>query len=233
MGDKIMQKSIFQIPKRPEESDHGADRDMSSGERCRLARELHDWVGNGVSLALRQLDLYAISQAREDPAADRNLVEARQTLQELLGDVRRLVSGLREPRRITSLPAALEDFVARANLLAVPTTVQVRGDEARLPARVRDELFLVVREALRNAFAHGQAGQVDVAIEITMTCVRVRVEDDGVGFDTRRAGSRGGGMASMRERIGLLGGSITVAARRPSGTRVDLVIGLPGKDAGR
>ncbi|MGH3915773.1 MAG: sensor histidine kinase [Pseudonocardiaceae bacterium] len=206
--------------------------DVPTGERLRLARDLHDWVGSTVSLALRQLDLHMIDCGRDDPAADRRLLEARRTLEEAMSSLGRLVSDLRE-RWTTSLEAALADYVARANVLCSATTVQILGDESQLPARVRDELFVVVREALRNAFVHAQAGQVDVTIDIAPSYVRARVEDNGVGLSSGRADSPGNGIASMRERIEMLGGSFVITGGQPSGTRIDIVIqlrGVPGNN---
>lgn len=206
----------------------GADSDCA-GEHRWLAREIHDWVGNGASLALRHLDLFEIYRDRCNPAADRQVADARRAIEELLQSTRWLVSGLRERFRVSSLDSALQDFLSGANPAGVRTTVTVRGAERLLPPSYRDELFVVVREALRNAFAHARATQVDVTIDISVEEVRAVVQDDGAGFDVRAASATGSsGLASMRERLELIGGRLAIVSRPSSGTRVELMTTLPG-----
>lgn len=82
---------------------HGDGWYVPSGERLRLAREIHGWGGNGVSLAPRQLDPHDIGRARDGPAACSLVAEARQTLEEVLDYTRRPASGW-YPRRRRDLP---------------------------------------------------------------------------------------------------------------------------------
>jgi signal transduction histidine kinase len=196
-------------------------------ERRALAREVHDWIGSGVGLALYQLDLYAVAASRGEPDAGRRVSEARRTLEELQRSTRRLVSELQDRSWITGLEVEIREFVARANVLGARTTVVVRGDEEILSTRVRDEVFVVVREALRNAYTHACAEHVTVAVEIGPDAVRASVDDDGVGFGGGAPSTgRGGGLAVMRERAAELGGTLAITATRPRGTRVDLYVDL-------
>jgi signal transduction histidine kinase len=197
-------------------------------ERRDLAREVHDWVGSGVSLALYQLDLFAVAAARGEPAAAARVSDARRTLEELQECTRRLVSQLQDRNWVTGLEVDIQEFVSRANVLGARTTVVVRGDEEVLAPRVRDEVFVVVREALRNAYTHACAEQVTVAVDITPHAVRASVDDDGVGLGARPSTGRGGGLAVMRERAQALGGTLEITATRPRGTRVDLHVELEG-----
>lgn len=196
-------------------------------ERRALAREVHDWVGSGVGLALMQLDLFAVAAARGEPTAASRVSAARRTLEELQQATRRLVSDLQDRSWITGLEAAIRDFVARANVLGARTTVVVRGDEEVLSARMRDELFAVIREALRNAYTHACAEHVTVAVDIGPDVVMASVDDDGVGLAGSMAGAgRGAGLTVMRERTEALGGTLSITATRPRGTRVDLRVEL-------
>jgi signal transduction histidine kinase len=196
-------------------------------ERRSLAREVHDWVGSGVGLALFQLDLFAVAASRGEPTAANRVSAARRTLEELQQSTRKLVADLQERSWITGLEVEIREFVARANVLGARTTVVVRGDEKRLSPRVRDEVFVVVREALRNAYTHACAEHVTVAVDIGPDVVRASVDDDGVGLGGGMPSTgRGGGLAVMRERAEALGGTLAVTATRPRGTRVDLHVEL-------
>ena len=207
-----------------------ACRSARAVERRQLARDVHDWVGNGVHLALRQLDLHAIEAARGQPRAARRLADARETLEELSVGARRLIGELRGRPAGHGLGAELRDYVARANMMGVQVTVRVTGDERILPPGLRDELFVVVREALRNALTHAGAEHVSATVEVVGSQVRASVEDDGVGLpaDLRRPGRGGGvGLAAMRERVAACGGWMEIRNRSPRGTAVRLVVNVP------
>ncbi|WP_158228188.1 sensor histidine kinase [Pseudonocardia sp. MH-G8] len=197
-------------------------------ERRDLAREVHDWVGSGVALALYQLDLFAVAAARGEPTSADRVSDARRTLEELQQCTRRLVSQLQDRSWVTGLEVDIQEFASRANVLGARTTVVVRGDEESLAPRVRDEVFAVLREALRNAYTHACAEQVTAVVDITPQAVRASVDDDGVGLGTRPRTGRGGGLAVMRERAQALGGTLEITATRPRGTRVDLHVDLTG-----
>jgi signal transduction histidine kinase len=153
--------------------------------------------------------------------------EARRILEELQQATRRLVSELQDRSWVTGLEVEIREFVARANVLGARTTVVVRGDEASLPPRMRDELFVVIREALRNAYTHACAEHVTVAVDIGPDAVRASVDDDGIGLGGGTPGTgRGGGLAVMRERAEAFGGTLSITATRPRGTRVDLHVTL-------
>ncbi len=196
-------------------------------DRRELAREVHDWVGSGIGLALLQLDLFAVAASHGEPTAASRVSAARRTLEELQRSTRRLVSDLQDRSWVTGLEVEIREFVARANVLGARTTVVVRGDEETLSPRVRDEVFVVVREALRNAYTHACAEHVTAVVDIGPDAVRASVDDDGVGLGggTPSTG-RGGGLAVMRERAEALGGTLAVTATRPRGTRVDLYVEL-------
>lgn len=192
-----------------------------------LAREIHDWIGNSVSLAIRHLDLHEIYRERDAAAAEARIVELRRTLDELLEGTRQLVSTLRLPRAGAGLGAALRSYVRAVESTDVVVDVIVRGNEALVPDDYRDELLAVAREALRNALAHARAKVVVASLDITAAGVRMVVEDDGAGFDPGAdPARRGAGLASMRERIRLLGGELAITSQPTDGTHVQFWIPL-------
>jgi signal transduction histidine kinase len=199
----------------------------AESERRRVARDIHDRLGYWLSLAHVELDLLELHSSRDAGRAAAHLAAARQAVAEGLAEIRRMVCELRPSRAMDSLEKELR-MVADATAPATTTVdVVVAGEEQRLAEPVRDELFLVLREALRNAFAHAGPATVSVRVDIRRDEVRAHVTDDGKGYDPRLA-APGGGTASMRERMELLGGSISTLAAPGRGCSVRLHLPLPG-----
>ncbi len=113
--------------------------------------------------------------------------------------------------------------------VTVAVRLQVNGDETWAPPAIRDESFLVIREAIRNALAHGDPGIVLIRVDIAPHEVRAWVEDDGSGFDITAQDSERGGLLSMRERSELMGGSISIMSKPGWGSQVELVVPLAGR----
>jgi len=106
--------------------------------------------------------------------------------------------------------------------------VAVEGTPRNLHPILRDEVYRIAGEAMRNAFSHAQARRIEVEIRYDERQFRLRVRDDGKGIDPKvlsgdgRAGHFG--LPGMRERAGLVGGKVTVWSERDSGTEVELTI---------
>ncbi|MEN3359363.1 MAG: hypothetical protein V7637_3345, partial [Mycobacteriales bacterium] len=202
-------------------------RAAQQAERRRSAREIHDRIGNRLSLAVRYLDLYEIYRERDPGMAETKIADVRTVLNDLLDGTRRLMSDLRLETPVRSLGAALQEFVAAVDP-SVAVRIDVRGDDELIPADHRDELFVVIREALRNVFAHARAHSASVVVAIAAGQVTAAVDDDGTGLDLLRGvpAERHTGLDSMRERIESLGGVWTISGRRPQGTRVEITIPL-------
>jgi signal transduction histidine kinase len=198
-------------------------------ERARIARELHDRVGPGLSVAHRQLELLEIMVADGSPRAAAKIDNAKQGVDEAMQNLRAVTSELRFEDPVTSMEKALLSFTETLRTDEVTIRVSVNGDETWAPPAVRDESFLVIREAIRNAFAHGAPAVVVARIDISPHDLRAIVEDDGVGFDADRVGERAGvGLSSMRERTELMGGALSVSSCPGRGVRVELHVPLPG-----
>jgi signal transduction histidine kinase len=196
-------------------------------ERRRIARELHDRLGEVLTVGLRQLDLEEIL-AQETPAGQS--VIAREVLVEAMRRLRLVTSGLRD-EPVTSFEKALTDFL---NRLCADADVHlvVLGDETWASAEIIDEAFLIVREALRNALTHGVPQSVVVGVEVTRRELRAWVDDDGKGFvigDDAESPAAGTGLATMRERAALLGGSLAISSKPGRGTSVELTVPLSGR----
>lgn len=206
-----------------------------AGERRHIARELHDEVAGHLGSALNLLELHDLYRNSHPDLARQRLDAARDTIEKSLGNLRDVMAGLRPLISLDPLRTALtKDLEGMGGTHPPDLRVSVDGDESWLPASVAKEVYLIVREAQRNAVRHARASAVKVEVRIEPDRIRVSVEDDGVGFDPGLGSPQGhGGLLSMRERAELLGGSVTVESWPGSGCRVLIWLPLKGERSGR
>lgn len=201
-------------------------------DNCRrLGREIHDHIGNSISLALRQLELYEAAYTEDIAHAYKRVIQARDTLTEALANTRQVVSELRLFNPLSSIREALETFMDASGVPDGTILLAVEGDENRIPGHARSELFTVIREGLRNVLKHSHASQVVIRIRIEATGLSAVVEDNGTGFDVvATTAGHAHGLDSMAERIGMLDGSVTIISTPGRGTSISLWIPLtPGR----
>jgi signal transduction histidine kinase len=204
-------------------------RDSHAESYRRLARELHDDAAHTTAVAQRDIELYETYRMADHARAQAKLAAAKSHLQEAIDTIRALATQLRRSETGEGLQAALVRYLSTA-ASSVATTVTVTGDEAMVPLVVRDELFLVLREALGNALRHAGPRTVTVAVRIRRPQLDAVVTDDGSGFDAVAASSHdatGTGLPSMAERATRVGGTLDIDSRPGSGTTVRCQIPLP------
>jgi signal transduction histidine kinase len=198
-------------------------------ERRRIARDLHDRLGEGMCVALRQLELHEIA-SREDPRTSASRAAmAKEALGEAMRRLRMVTSELRQDS-VRNLERALVQYLDSAAADA-EVRLRVSGDETWVPPAIIDEAFLIIREAIRNALTHGSPQLVMIGIALAPHELRARVEDDGLGFVPAQApdpDATGAGLVSMRERAALIGGRLTIASVPGTGTGMELLVPLPG-----
>jgi len=107
--------------------------------------------------------------------------------------------------------------------------LSVEGDEGAVPDEVREQLYLVLREAVRNAVSHSGASKVSVNVRTDRQRIVGVVEDDGRGFERKsRERTEAGGLAYMAERASLMGGTCSIESALGEGTRVETSFPLEG-----
>jgi signal transduction histidine kinase len=200
-------------------------------ERRRIARDLHDRLGEGMSVALRQLELHELT-SREDTLAPRpRAAMAKDAITEAMRRLRVVTADLRQDS-VRSLEKALIqyiDSVAGDGAASADVRLRVSGDETWASPAVIEEAFLILREAIRNALKHGNPQLVLIGVALAPHELHAWVEDDGRGFvlvNRGGPGPTGTGTTSMRERAALLGGRLTIASVPGQGTHVELVVPL-------
>ncbi|CAL9587862.1 hypothetical protein SUDANB121_05194 [Nocardiopsis dassonvillei] len=209
---------------------HQPLRDLLETDQRRLARDVHDWIGSGLSMVDRNLELYEMYRGRGVSEAEERLQIARKGLRLLMDDTRKLVSALRPTRFEGDIRGRLERFAHHA-IPGVEVQVHVRGEQERVPDHQREELFVIIRECLRNIDKHARARLARVDIAVSERVARIGIEDDGIGFDVEaaRADRDGGhGLSSVVERARNMGGTAHVDSTPGQGTRVRIAIPLPG-----
>jgi PAS domain S-box-containing protein len=194
-------------------------------ERRRIARELHDQMGQ--HLTALGLGLKVVKDETPNPSPARDRLQSLQTLTSLIGrEIHHLALELR-PTALDDLGlgAALANYVEgwseRAGIEADFHATGLEGD--RLPAEIETALYRVVQEALTNVLKHAEARRVSVILLRTAGQISAVVEDDGRGFDLDGGSNFPGnrlGMLGMRERCEQVGGSLTVESTPGRGTTI-------------
>lgn len=197
-------------------------------ERRRMARELHDRVGSPASVVSRNLELSEAYVATDPPRSREKAMIAYQASVHTLEEIRQVATDLRLETEVDNLEKALRVFIDAMDPRDVVVGLTVSGDEGWMPGAVLDEVFAVVREALRNALVHAAPSTIVAQIDIAPHEIRAQVTDDGTGFDPDSPQGDGEGIASMRERVQMIGGRLFVSSRPGAGARVEVLVPLPG-----
>ncbi|MEV0230724.1 histidine kinase [Nonomuraea sp. NPDC050786] len=200
---------------------HEVHRDQME-ERGRIARELHDRVSYGVLVTRQRLEASRRMFDDDPAAAMEKVAEAQEAVEDAMESIRKLISDLRFSNSVDNLEKALTTLLAEMSS-EVRHQLIVSGDENWLTCEVRDEVYLIIREALRNAFGHSAPAEVVVRIDIAPHELRASIVDDGRGFDPL-AVKDGAGLAIMEERAKLVGGSVAITSRPRTGTLVELLV---------
>jgi two-component system sensor histidine kinase UhpB len=197
-------------------------------ERRRVARELHDEVGQSLTAAMLEIEdarrsAYVVDEPR--------LAAARESVRASLDDLRRIARQLR--------PAALDDLGLQSALRSLCTQTVGHGRLAverrfavgpsALPRDVELVVYRVAQESLTNVVRHAQASRALVALQPAGDGIRLTVSDDGRGLPDMTSGE-GSGIAGMRERALLIGGRLTITSSAGTGTEVRLDVPLPETD---
>jgi PAS domain S-box-containing protein len=201
--------------------------ELAAGEeRAHLARELHDSVTQALfsmTLVSRSVEMLL----EKDPAAARDqLVQLRDLQREALAEMRALIFELR-PGNLEQdgLVRALKTHAsALQGRLGLPIVVESDLTD-RLPLPAEEVLYRIAQEALHNVMKHAAAHQVRVDVRRNGGGVRLRVEDDGKGFDPERVPDGHLGLAGMRARADRVGAEFSCASRPGEGTTVEVRMG--------
>jgi signal transduction histidine kinase len=216
-------------------SSYGRIRDLArrlitaqEAERTRIARELHDDVGQ--QLALLSIELEQLGDSVQSARADalKRAHDASDRAAGIASSVHDLSHQLHPPKlELIGLVAAIEGLrreLASQHQITIDFSHQ--GVPAGLPREVALCLFRIAQEGLRNAIKHSSAREVSVQLGAAADGLVLIVADKGVGFDISANGLAGLGLLSMRERLEPVGGTLTIRSAVGAGTRLEAVVPL-------
>lgn len=212
-----------------------ASQDALEHEKRRIARELHDELGQSLTMLTMDVAWCKARAAGCDAAVEARLARMEELLKATVKSTRRIASDLR-PLMLDDLglAPALEWLVQNtAQRTGIRCALEMDDSPLALPQAHSTALFRIVQEALTNIAKHARATEAAVQVEHHDGRLRVRVRDNGVGFDA--AGPRkpsSFGLLGLRERASLLQGTARIDSAPGGGTVVEIDLPVPEREGG-
>lgn len=200
-------------------------------ERRRISRELHDETGQLLPSVRLRLELLERQAPEEPDTLRKGLAEARELLGQAIVEIRRILADL-SPAVLEQLglPSAVRQVLNRVRQeygLAVKLDISGMGSAPKAAAAVA---YRIVQESAANTVRHASATRLNVSLSTADGKLKLRVDDDGVGFRVSEALAKPGshGLSGMRERVVLAGGRFEVRTSPGRGTRIAATLPAPG-----
>jgi signal transduction histidine kinase len=183
---------------------------------------LHDEAGQSLLCVRLQLEMAEQDLHSEPAAAQERIIEARKLVDHSIVEIRRLIAAL-SPAVLEQmgLAAGLRQVVTRFRDLHPTTDVALQlPRRIDLPKKVEILVYRLIQECFHNISKYSSAGRVNLSMEMADGVLSLQIEDDGVGFDLQEAQERRDcyGLSGLRERVALLGGSLSVRSLRQGST---------------
>ncbi len=192
-------------------------------ERTWIARELHDDINQRIAMVTIDLERWDKQLPDLTAESHRHIIQVRKQLLELARDIQALSHRLHSTKlEYLGIVAAVQSFCKE---FSEQQNVEIEFSHTDIPDGVPSEvslcLFRVLQEALQNAVKHSRARQMVVQLGASENEIQLTVTDHGLGFDSNAAINRRGlGLISMRERVHLVGGQISIDSKPGGGTRI-------------
>jgi signal transduction histidine kinase len=201
-------------------------------ERQRIARELHDEIGQTLTALGLGLRAIADSAASHPERVSRQARELQGGVATGLFGLQNLITGLHPPQLDDfGLVSALRWYGAQlGERLGLTVSVTSRGEEKNLSEEVRTVLYRIVQECLTNVIRHAKADRADVLVAFSDGEISIRVEDNGCGFDVDATLNHREypcwGLLGMQERASLVGGRCAISSEPGMGTLIEVIVPL-------
>ncbi len=200
-------------------------------EKARIAREVHDELGQVLTVLKLETSMCELAYAELDPGLQDRLNSMKKLIANLFQLVRDVATALRPPILDAGIASAIEwqaqRFEARTQ---IPCIVQVPDNLPALADAKAIGLFRILQEALTNVMRHAQAHTVELRLEREGDTLCLTVVDDGVGFVATPGRSASFGLVGMRERVLMLGGTLRLDSQVGEGTTLTVRIPLASRN---
>ncbi|MDQ7968856.1 MAG: PAS domain-containing protein [Oxalicibacterium faecigallinarum] len=197
-------------------------------ERTRIARELHDELGQSLTAIRIGLDVIDAQPGMPDQSRQQQIKRLQAIAGSTMESVQRIAADLR-PQMLDELGLhaavdwLLESFSERTGIAYALHTPALPDD---VSTDISTAIFRVLQEALTNVSRHSKASHVDVAIDVDGAVLVMQIADNGRGIEPSTIRSKGLGLVGMRERVFMLGGRLEVESQSGEGTRIRVHIPL-------
>ncbi|AZF18240.1 histidine kinase [Pseudomonas sp. R3-18-08] len=196
-------------------------------EKARIAREVHDELGQMLTVLKLETSMCELAYAQLDPGLNERLNSMKRLIAQLFQLVRDVATALRPPILDAGIASAIEwqarRFEARTQipcLVKVPENVPVLSDAKAIG------LFRILQEALTNVMRHAQAHTVELTLEVDGPHLRLTISDDGIGFVQAQGRPVSFGLVGMRERVLIMGGQLSLVSELGEGTTLSVTVPL-------
>lgn len=192
------------------------ERVIKQQERDRIARDLHDNLGQTFSIITLKAELAEKLLVNKPELVKSELEDIAKTSRDSLNSVRQIIANLQEK----TLPKTMLEETANLHHANIMVTSQNEEHLIHWPAKIQHSLSLIIKEAVTNVIRHSQATQVTIAFNEDSNDYYLTIDDNGLGFDTVRKGSQG--LVGMTYRVEELGGTIQINSRHGTNIHVTL-----------
>ena len=196
-------------------------------EKARIAREVHDELGQMLTVLKLETSMCELAYAELDPGLRERLNSMKKLIAQLFQLVRDVATALRPPILDAGISSAIEwqahRFEARTH---IPCLVQVPEHLPPLSAAKEVGLFRILQEALTNVMRHAQAQTVELTLSVEGQALCLSINDDGQGFVPESGRPTSFGLVGMRERVLMLGGTLSLHSKPGEGTTLSVRVPL-------
>ncbi len=197
-------------------------------ERTRLARELHDEIGQALTVINLDLQYLQMKLSSVEPSFQEKLAASIDLLMKTLNNVRRQIFALRPPALDKmGLVEVVRDMAGELGSRAgLKIDIKDKGFSERLHGDIETTLYRCIQEALTNTVRHAKAENVHIDLIKSSDNVTVQIKDNGKGFEPGdiKQFSNGVGLAGIRERVSLLGGTLKIVTAPGNGVKIKIII---------
>ena len=199
-------------------------RDTLEDERQRIARELHDGIGQNLHFIRLKLKNFEESQTKNFSEIDYNILFS--SIENSISELKEIIYNLK-PKNLDEigLGASLKILIKRiSEETGIKGTADIYGTEERLNKKLELTLYRIAQEAISNIVKHSSATEFNIQIIYEDDTIKLIISDDGIGFDpahtNHKSNSSGFGLLNMQERIGSYNGKLKIDSSKGNGTLI-------------